>query len=687
MQTSQSTSGAVNRPWSAIFADRKIITKIAVGFAGVLVITAVIAAMSYLSFGKVSDTFDAYANRVLVVGIARDVDREFLATRRLVREFVFTGEDADVIAAQKGKADLQAAIARGLSVIKNPERHRRMEDISRKLETYMQSFDKVVVQKREQIKLITETLDPSGMKARVDFEQLQSGAAKAANGSAATLAGEGLKQVMIARLNVNKALGRHDKASTDAAETAFTDLQKVLTALDGATRGTDMRQVFEELITLVAKYHETYLRTVELGRGLDTLINQDMKMTAESIAADAEGIKQSGVTDEKELEQEATGLMARTVTLVLALAIGGMVIGAVFALLIGRAVARPVSAMTAAMRELAAGNFDIVLPGLGRKDEVGEMACAVETFKVKASEKARHEAEQQQQQAQAVAARQRAEMHRMADQFEAAVGGIIETVSSTSNELEAAANSLTTTAATTQQLSTTVAAASEEASTNVQSVASATEEMSGSVNEISRRVHESNKIAIEAVSQAQQTDVRINELSKASNRIGDAVKIITAIAEQTNLLALNATIEAARAGEAGRGFAVVASEVKALASQTAKATEEIGHQITGIQEATQASVNAIKEIGSTIGRISEISTSIASAVEEQGAATQEIARNVQQAAQGTAQVAASITDVNRGAGETGSASAQVLASAQSLASESNHLKIEVQKFLSTVRAA
>jgi methyl-accepting chemotaxis protein len=267
------------------------------------------------------------------------------------------------------------------------------------------------------------------------------------------------------------------------------------------------------------------------------------------------------------------------------------------------------------------------------------------------------------------------------------VGGIIDKVSSASTRLEAAAGALAGTAQTTQQLSGTVAAASEQASANVQSVASATEEMTSSVNEIARQVQESSKIAAQAVQQAEKTDARIGELSQAAGRIGDVVKLITAIAEQTNLLALNATIEAARAGEAGRGFAVVASEVKQLASQTAKATEEIGTQIAGMQAATQDSVSAIKEIGGTIGRIAEIASMISNTVEEQGAATQEIARNVGEAAKGTAMVASNITDVNRGAGETGSASSQVLSSAQSLSGESNHLKLEVDKFLSTVRAA
>jgi len=356
------------------------------------------------------------------------------------------------------------------------------------------------------------------------------------------------------------------------------------------------------------------------------------------------------------------------------------------ALLIGRGVSRPLGAMTDAMRDLASGKLDRVIPGAGRRDEIGAMASAVEVFKTNAIERLRLEAEAKEAEIRA-AAQRKADMHRLANDFQSAIGNIIQTVSAASTELEAAATTLTHTARTTQERSASVAAASEQASSNVQSVASATEELGSSVNEISRQVQESSRIAIDAVKQAEKTDGRIVQLSHAAGRIGEVVKLITAVAEQTNLLALNATIEAARAGEAGRGFAVVASEVKALAAQTAKATDEIGTQIAGMQSATQDAVVSIKEISNTIGRISEIANTIASAVEEQGAATQEISRNVQQAAQGTSQVAVNIADVNDGASETGSASAQVLASAQSLSSDSNHLRLEVDKFLATVRAA
>jgi methyl-accepting chemotaxis protein len=367
------------------------------------------------------------------------------------------------------------------------------------------------------------------------------------------------------------------------------------------------------------------------------------------------------------------------------LLIASLVLGT--GLLIGRSVSKPLSAMTAAMIELGAGNFAVVLPGLGRKDEIGEIAQAVETFKIGAEQKARDEAEAKIRQDQIAARQRKADMIKLADDFEGAVGEIIETVSSASTELEASAGTLSSTAVRAQELTIMVAAASEEASTNVQSVASATEELSSSVNEISRQVQESARMANEAVDQTRKTNDRVGELSKAAARIGDVVELINTIAAQTNLLALNATIEAARAGTAGRGFAVVASEVKALAEQTAKATGEIGQQIAGIQAATHESVAAIAEISGTIEKLSEISSTIAAAVEQQGAATQEISRNVQQAAQGTQQVSSNITDVERGAGETGSASSQVLTAAQSLSGDSNRLKLEVGKFLSSIRAA
>ncbi len=395
---------------------------------------------------------------------------------------------------------------------------------------------------------------------------------------------------------------------------------------------------------------------------------------ARSEAAAAAAVRDSGA----EIQQGRIILICLAlVSLVTALAIGWFYVS--------RGVVRRLVHLQNSMKCIAAGDLGAEI-ATGGSDEIAEMAEALQVFKGNMLESNRLRKERSETEKQARAQR-RAEMQKLADEFEAAVGEIVQTVSSASTELEASATSLTRTAEETQQLSGMVETASGEASTNVKSVAAATDEMTASIAEISRQVQESNRITGEAVSQAEVTDQRINELSKAALRIGDVVNLITTIAEQTNLLALNATIEAARAGNSGRGFAVVAQEVKALAAQTASATQEISSQIAGMQVATQDSVVAIKQIGTTISRISEIAATIATSVEQQGGATQEISRNVEQAAQGTSDVATNIVDVNKGARETGSASAKVLSSAQSLSGESNRLKQEVAKFLSTVRAA
>jgi methyl-accepting chemotaxis protein len=420
--------------------------------------------------------------------------------------------------------------------------------------------------------------------------------------------------------------------------------------------------------------------TARIRREVTQPINVEIEAIANKIAEHAKGR-----ADEMRIVADAAAASVERTSLFAGIAVALLLIGTcVFSVF---TIARPMRALSVSMDELAGGNFAVVLPGLGRKDELGDVAGAVEKFKVVSEQKARDEAETKIKQDKIVSEQRKADMIKLADSFEAAVGEIVDTVSSASTELEASATTLTATAERSQELATAVAAASEEASTNVQSVASATEELSSSVTEISRQVQQSARMATDAVGQARTTNDRVSELSKAAARIGDVVELINTIAGQTNLLALNATIEAARAGEAGRGFAVVASEVKALAEQTAKATGEISQQISGIQGATQDSVSAIKEISGTIEKLSEISSTIAAAVEEQGAATQEISRNVQQAAQGTEQVSSNISEVERGATETGTASSQVLSAAQMLSGDSNRLKVEVTKFLDTVRAA
>jgi methyl-accepting chemotaxis protein len=349
-------------------------------------------------------------------------------------------------------------------------------------------------------------------------------------------------------------------------------------------------------------------------------------------------------------------------------------------------VTRPLRAITDCMRRLSQGERGLSIPGAGRSDEIGSMAEALQVFRDNAEETIRLREEQKAAQEQASADRKAARL-RLAEDFQSAVGGIIESVSNASAQLVSAANLLSSTADSTQERSGAVAASSEETSANVQGVAAASEQLAATVSEIGRQVGTSRVIANEGVKQADATNARVNELSQSADRIGDVIGLINSIAGQTNLLALNATIEAARAGDAGKGFAVVAQEVKALAAQTAKATSEIESQIASMQSATRDAVGAIAEITETINQMSEISGAIAAAVEQQGLTTKEISRNVLEAARGTTEVASSISEVSRGASETGAASMEVLSSATSLSGESRNLKLEVEKFLASVRAA
>ena len=363
-----------------------------------------------------------------------------------------------------------------------------------------------------------------------------------------------------------------------------------------------------------------------------------------------------------------------------------MLVSIGIAWLITRSVVKPLTGLKARMASLSEGQLDAPVADADRTDEIGQMARTVQVFRDAMIETNRlrgQQAETEQRQAQA----RKADMNRLADQFEGNVGEIINLVSAAAGQLEASSKTLSHTADKVEKVSAQASNASGEASANVHSVAAASEELASSVDEIGRQVGASARIAAEAVEQAQKTDARISQLSQAAARIGDVVDLIQSIAGQTNLLALNATIEAARAGSAGKGFAVVASEVKSLAEQTAKATDEIRAQIASMQDVTTSAVSAIRNIGQTIGEINDVTTAIAAAVEEQGAATREIARNIQHAAGGTTEVSGNIAGVSAASAEAGTAAADVLNASAALRREAEGLRAEIDAFLGNIRAA
>jgi methyl-accepting chemotaxis protein len=362
-----------------------------------------------------------------------------------------------------------------------------------------------------------------------------------------------------------------------------------------------------------------------------------------------------------------------------------LLLSVAFYLFASRSVIRPLHAMTAAMVGLAQGDNGVAIPARDRSDELGDMAKAVQVFKDNAIERER--LQQLAETERAAKEVRSAAVEQLIGSFEGGVGDILRTVASAATELDNTAQSMVAIAEETSRQATAAATAAEQTSANVSTVAAASEEMTGSLQEISRQVVRSTGIAGQAVVQAGRTNGTVRSLADTAGRIGEVVGLIQSIASQTNLLALNATIEAARAGEAGKGFAVVASEVKNLATQTAKATEEISAQIAAMQAVTNGAVVDIQGIGGTIGEMNEITTTIAAAVEEQSAATAEISRSVGQAAAGTAEASGNVAQVTEAAAQTGAAATQVLSASGELARQAERLKAEVESFLSGIRAA
>jgi methyl-accepting chemotaxis protein len=668
------------------FSNLKIGAKLALSICLILLLMAVIAAKGWLGLQSTSQQFTQFgslSDKALLMG---NLDADLMSMGWRAGEYVLTYDDKKLQKAQDAIGEVAAVSKQATADLSNPDKAKSMSDINKAMDTYSQGFTKISGIIQQISKLTSGTIDPDSSQIDQALATVYKNSVAANDNATAMWAATARAELAIAQRAAHDYLF---SSSTGAVSEFSKHVQNLDSDMDNLQQSISKPDDILAIANISLKVGELKraFDTAAAVRGIsDRLITTQLTPSLDQISDISQKVKTSLQQNQADLQQQVAITSRQVQRTTLIVSVIAFVFGMLLAAFLGRSISGPIKTITRAMEALASGDKGADVPGMARRDEVGAMARTLQVFKENMLRTDQLTAEQDEIRLRA-ASDQRDAMSRMANEFEASVRNVVESVSTASNELQHSAQAMTTTAEQTNLQSNTVAEASDRATSNVQTVAAAAEELSASIAEIGRQVAQANSIAGKAVAEAAQTNQSVQGLSSAAQAIGDVVKLISDIAGQTNLLALNATIEAARAGEAGRGFAVVASEVKNLASQTSRATEEIASKIGEIQSATGQSVSAIQGIGSIIDEISHISSTIATAIEQQTSATQEIARNVQEASQGTTEVSANIAGVSQAAGETGRAAEQVLVAASGLGKQSEILREQVNRFISLIRAA
>ncbi len=661
----------------------RIAKKIGGGFAIVLSLLVVLAGFGVISLTAVDHYFTDYrslARQAVEIG---QVQSNLLETRIGIFKYMQGSNAAVDDVSNRGQAAL--ATADGAKKLASEEDvKKRIEDIQARFEVYLASFDELKVHQEARDKHVA-VLGQTGPAMEHAMAELMQEARKSNDAELAVSAGITMRHLLLSRLSVAKYLVDNSEQALVSAQSQMSFAMQAGKNMRRMVNGTKQSALLADFLSAEQGYVSALDAAAAAIQSRNEIFGGKLGVIGPEISAAIEEIKLQAKQQQDAIGPAAAAAIDQTHMMNYVLSGLAIVIGSIAAIAIARGIVKPISGMTVAMDRLAHKDLNVHIPATDHKDEVGDMAKAMQVFK---DNMVRAEELSQQQEKERLERIRRAELIEALNRdFDAGISEVLSTVAAASQQLQASASTMTAIASESTDRATTVAAAAEEASANVQTVATAAEELSASISEIGRQVQRSSEIAADAASRAEVTHDRVRGLSRAANKIGEVVQLITDIAEQTNLLALNATIEAARAGDAGKGFAVVASEVKNLANQTAKATDEIAQQIGSVQFETEEAVKAIDDIVRIVEEINDVSGSIASAVEEQNAATSEIARNVQEAAAGTEEVTTTIAGVSKAAGEAGAASTQVLSASEDLNSQSRHLQSMVDKFLADVRAA
>jgi methyl-accepting chemotaxis protein len=667
----------------------KLRGQILAGFALVLLVAGVIAAQGIWGLRDLERNFDTYAELGDDATLVSRLRGDIVETMLTVRTWLRTEDDS----AKQKVADLERQvteqIAEAQRVITDPERAAKVDEIDAAMQRFHAGFDRVVDLVDRRNAFVHAGMNELGPQVRRRLTEISEGAYADVDFASASEAALANQHLLLARLYANKFLLDNESADAERVAAEFDKLAGRLDTLGDVTieaglQNPGRQALLSEVRELLPRYREAFDGARQAIVERNQLIQDAIVADGRVVESGAKAIQASVIADEKALQEATNAAGATTQTLMLAVAAVGLGLGALAAWLIGGRIARGVRSITAAMTRLAEGERDTEVPGRGRSDEIGEMAEALEVFKTNAR-KQLELAEQQKADAEAEA-EEAARVRAATEAFRAEVAEKLQTLGAASTELESTAGELSAAAKQTSQQTETVASASDQASANTQTVAASTEELSTSIAEVTSQIEKTAGVADRADAQAREAMSNVEEVQAGADAVTKVVELIKDIAEQTNLLALNATIEAARAGEAGKGFAVVATEVKNLATQTTKATEEVGQQIEQMRASVGRAVPAMQQVAEIVREVNEIAGVVAATATQQAAATDEITRNVQQAAQGAQEVAGNVGGLREGAQSTSAGAEQVLCTAGDVARQATDLRTAIDSYVEQVAA-